>query len=180
MKSATPRAAALAAAAILLATGTAPIAAGAEPAQSSASKTWVTGRGAHGQSIRVSQARGLPARGAVVRIVGRGFDETVGIYVGLCRVVPRGQVPTPCGGGADMTGSTQASAWVSSNPPPYGIGVAVPFGIDGKFDVRVKVGPTIGKFDCRKVKCAITVRADHTNTGFRGADVFVPVTFTKR
>ena len=148
--------------------------------QGPSAPAWVTGRGAQGQTIRVSQARALPARGAVVRIVGKGFDETVGVYVGLCRIVPRGKVPTPCGGGADMTGTTQASVWVSSNPPPYGIGLAVPFGIDGKFDVRVKVGPKIGKYDCRKITCAITVRADHTNTEFRGADVFVPVTFTKR
>lgn len=142
--------------------------------------SWATGKGADGQRLRVWKRATLPASASTVRVVGSGYDETVGIYVGMCVVPKSGGLPTPCGGGVDKGGTSHASVWVSSNPPPYGIGLAVPYGIDGKFDVKISVGPRIGKFDCRKVRCAITTRADHTNTGFRGADVFVPLTFAKK
>ena len=62
----------------------------------------------------------------------------------------------------------------------YGVGLAIPFGVDGKFRITLKVGPHIGKQDCRRVSCAIVTRADHTNSEFRGADVLIPVTFTNK
>ena len=151
------------------------------PISSQASaRTWVQRTGPHGQVLRVSRAQQLPASGANVTVVGRGYDETVGIYVALCVIPKPKQLPSPCGGGADKAGATGASVWVSSNPPPYGVGLAVPFGIDGKFKISLKIGPRIGKKDCRHIKCAIVTRADHTNPDFRGADVFIPVSFTKK
>lgn len=138
-------------------------------------RTSVTGR--QGQRLTVTPTRGLSTFGQTVKVSGRGFDETVGIYVGLC-VLPRpGAKPSPCGGGIDQDGSSQASAWISSNPPPYGSNLAKPYKRGGTFTVRIKVSPRIGSFDCRVVRCAVVARADHTRANDRTWDVSVPVTF---
>jgi hypothetical protein len=134
-------------------------------------------KGSKGQTLTVTPTGGLSALGQTVKVRGRGFSELVGIYVGLC-VMPRaGTKPTPCGGGVDQDGSSQASAWISSNPPPYGANLAVPYKRGGKFSVRIKVSPRIGAYDCRVVRCAVVARADHTRANDRAWDVAVPVTF---
>lgn len=136
-----------------------------------------TGKGRKGQRLTVTPTRGLSPFGQTVKVSGRGFSEVVGIYVGLC-VMPRpGAKPTPCGGGIDQDGSSQASAWISSNPPPYGAGLATAYKRGGKFTVRIKVSPRIGGYDCRVVRCAIVARADHLRANDRTWDVAVPVTF---
>ena len=136
-----------------------------------------TGKGRKGQRLSVTPTRGLSPSGQTVKVSGRGFSEVVGIYVGLC-VMPRpGAKPTPCGGGIDQDGSSRASAWISSNPPPYGAGLATPYKRGGKFTVRIKVSPRIGAYDCRVVRCAIVARADHLRANDRTWDVAVPVTF---
>jgi hypothetical protein len=134
-------------------------------------------KGGRGQTLTVTPTSGLSALGQTVKVRGRGFSELVGIYVGLC-VMPRaGAKPTPCGGGVDQDGSSQASAWISSNPPPYGASLAIPYKRGGKFSVRIKVSPRIGSYDCRVVRCAIVARADHLRANDRSWDVAVPVTF---
>lgn len=134
-------------------------------------------KGRKGQTLTVTPTTRLAAYGQTVRVKGRGFSELVGIYVGLC-VMPRvGAKPTPCGGGADEDGSSQASAWISSNPPPYGARLAIPYKPGGKFSVRIKISPRIGSIDCRTVRCAVVARADHTRAFDRTWDVVVPVTF---
>ena len=82
--------------------------------------------GSHGETLRVSKSTGVKS-GDVLTVSGRHYDETIGIYVAFCKVVPKGQLPTPCGGGADKTGGTGASEWISSNPPTYGVGLAKPY-----------------------------------------------------
>ena len=144
-----------------------------------AADTSVSVTGAHRQVLTTSQATNLSPDGQTVVVSGKRYDETLGIYVALCVVTPKGTAPTPCGGGVDKTGTTGASEWVSSNPPPYGVGLAVPFTAGGGFKVNLKVGPIIGNFDCRKVACAIVTKADHLNEDNRAADVFIPVTFGK-
>ena len=134
-------------------------------------------KGRKGQTLTVTPTSGLSAFGQTVKVRGRGFSELVGIYVGLC-VMPRpGAKPTPCGGGIDQDGSSQASAWISSNPPPYGSNLAIPYKRGGKFSVRIKVSPRIGSYDCRVVRCAVVARADHMRANDRTWDVAVPVTF---
>jgi hypothetical protein len=135
--------------------------------------------GHYGQVLTVSQSKNLSSTGSWVTVTGHGYDERVGIYVTMCVRPPRGQLPTPCGGGVNRTGSSAASVWVSSNAPSYGAGLAKPFGIGGKFRVRLFLGPRIGKLDCRKIQCVIGTRADHLQTSNRTADVFIPVTFSK-
>jgi hypothetical protein len=115
-----------------------------------------------------------------VTVVGKGFDETIGIYLAYCVLPKKGQAPTPCGGGADIQGVKEASFWISSNPPAYGVGLAIPFQAGGRFKEQVAVTKKIGKFDCTKVKCAITVRSDHLHEGDRTHDLYIPITFTRK
>ena len=130
-----------------------------------------------GLTVTVSPARGLSADGATVRVRGRGFDPAVGIYVGLCVIPAKGAKPSPCGGGVNMSGEDRSSAWIASNPPPYGAALATPFSRGGRFSVSLRVSSQIGDLDCRTTRCAIATRADHTRGGDRRFDVLVPVTF---
>jgi len=134
--------------------------------------------GTNGAILNVSQTNGIKP-GASITVTGKNFDKSVGIYVELCQVVPAGSLPSVCGGGANVSGAGAASFWISSNPPSYGRNLAIPFKSGGTFSVGLKVQPIIGKVDCRKVSCAIYVRADHTRTQDRTHDIKVPVTFSK-
>jgi len=139
--------------------------------------------GPHGETLKVSKSISIKSGDSIV-VSGQHFDETVGIYVAMCKVVPKGQLPTPCGGGADKTGSEGASEWISSNPPTYGIGLAKPYLPGGRFSVTLKVAPLIsvpnGKaIDCRKIACAIYTRADHTRGDDRSYDIALPLQFKK-
>lgn len=134
-------------------------------------------KGANGQTVTVSQVNRLNPNGQVITVSGRGFNPRIGIYVALCKTPVQGERPGPCGGGADTDGSTQASAWVSSNPPPYGRALATPYRPGGRFTVRINIAPRIGDVDCRVTSCAIVTRADHLRSNDRSADVVIPVRF---
>ena len=139
----------------------------------------VTVRGPQGQLVTASQTL-LSVKGSWVRIVGKNFDERLGIYVALCLKPAKADVkkwPHECGGGVNKLGSSVASRWISSNPPSYGVGVAQPFGFGGTFTTRLKVGAAIGKHDCRKTQCYLVTMADHVSLSDRSADVFIPVKF---
>lgn len=114
--------------------------------------------------------------GATLNVTGNHFDETVGIYVGFCVVPKKGKPPTPCGGGINKAGTGEASFWISSNPPPYGVGLAEEFLPGGRFTKKIKISRMIGKFDCTKVKCAIATRADHLMSDDRSFDIYIPIT----
>jgi len=114
---------------------------------------------------------------AVITVTGKRFDESVGIYLAICVIPKPGFQPTPCGGGVNKAGVGEGSFWISSNPPPYGIGLADPFKPGGRFSYKIRVSKKIGKFDCKKVKCAITVRADHLRSEDRSYDLYLPITF---
>ncbi len=133
--------------------------------------------GQHGEYITASSTK--ISSGSKVTVTGKNFDETVGIYLGLCVIPQKGKVPTPCGGGINKQGVSGASHWISSNPPPYGVGLAQPYLPGGRFTYSIVLSKKIGKIDCSKVACAITVRADHLNSNDRSFDIFIPVTFKK-
>jgi hypothetical protein len=137
----------------------------------------VTSTGSNGATISIPQA--TFSKSAKVTVTGKGFDETVGIYLAYCVMPKTGAAPTPCGGGVNKSGMGDASYWISSNPPPYGVGLAIPFSPGGRFSEKVAISRKIGKFDCRKVKCAIAVRSDHLHEGDRTHDIFIPITFKK-
>jgi hypothetical protein len=139
-------------------------------------------KGQFGESIS-AQAREITVDKngqAQIVITGKGFDETVGIYLAYCVIPKAGAAPTPCGGGVNKSGIGDASYWISSNAPPYAANLAEPFRAGGRFTKSVGVSERIGKIDCRKSKCALTVRSDHLREGDRSRDLFIPVTFKKR
>jgi hypothetical protein len=131
-------------------------------------------KGSQGQVLSVSKT--TVKSGAVVTVKGNYFDETVGIYLAFCVIPANGKAPTPCGGGVNKAGLSEASFWISSNPPPYAVGLTEEFLPGGRFTQKVKISKRIGKFDCTKVKCAITVRADHLRSNDRSSDLFIPIT----
>lgn len=131
-------------------------------------------KGAQGQVLSVSKTS--VKDGAMLTVNGKYFDETVGIYLAFCVIPPKGKAPTPCGGGVNKAGVGDASFWISSNPPPYAIGLTEEFLPGGRFTQKVKISKKIGKFDCTKIKCAITVRADHLRSNDRSSDLFIPIT----
>jgi hypothetical protein len=131
-------------------------------------------KGSQGQVLSVSKT--TVKSGSVVTVKGDFFDETVGIYLAFCVIPAKGKAPTPCGGGINKAGLSEASFWISSNPPPYAIGLTEEFLPGGRFTQKVKISKKIGKFDCTKVKCAITVRADHLRSNDRSSDLFIPIT----
>ena len=134
----------------------------------------VSVKGSQGQVLSVSKT--TVKSGSVVTVKGNFFDETVGIYLAFCVIPEKGKAPTPCGGGINKAGLSEASFWISSNPPPYAIGLTEEFLPGGRFTQKVKISKRIGKFDCTKVKCAITVRADHLRSNDRSSDLFIPIT----
>jgi hypothetical protein len=137
----------------------------------------VTEEGSSGQSISIKSS--TMAKKSNVTVTGKNFDETVGIYLAYCVVPKPGNPPTPCGGGINKEGIGTSSLWISSNAPPYAEGLAEPFLPGGRFTKQVLVSKKIGAFDCTKVKCAITVRADHLREGDRTHDLYIPITFKK-
>ena len=130
-------------------------------------------KGSQDQVLSVSKT--TVKSGSTVTVNGKYFDETIGIYLAFCVVPAKGKAPTPCGGGVNKAGSSEASFWISSNPPPYAIGLTEEYLPGGRFTQKVKISKKIGKFDCTKVKCAITVRADHLRSNDRSSDLFIPI-----
>jgi LPXTG-motif cell wall-anchored protein len=135
-------------------------------------------------TLSVSKTSGLDPQGETVTVTGSGYDTAKGIYVALCDTSGAGpdRAPSPCVGGVDMEGSSGASVWVSSNPPPYGEGLAVPYtggGTEGGFSVELRVRASDENTDCTApgTECAVVTRNDHTRSSDRGQDVFVPVSF---
>ncbi len=165
---------ALAVGSLILTPATATAAPAAAPAKAGGTATVTT---KSGLSVTVTPVRRLSPAGAIVSVSAKGFDPTIGMYVALCVTPKKGQMPSPCGGGVNTSGKNPASAWISSNPPPYGAKLAVPFKKGGSFAVRLQVSSLIGTIDCRTVSCSIVTRADHTHPGERGSDVAVRVTF---
>ncbi|GIM93719.1 hypothetical protein [Paractinoplanes toevensis] len=125
----------------------------------------------------MSKTKGLARSGETVTVSGSGYDATKGIYVAFCLDNGAGVLPSPCGGGADLSGSSGGSAWISSNPPAYGEGLATPYGKNGSFRVSIQVSQMIGDVDCAVRGCAIVTRADHTRTSDRSQDMRIPVRF---
>lgn len=144
-------------------------------AHAAVKSTKVTVTGTHSETLTVSKT--AIKGGTAIRITGSRFDETVGIYLAFCVLPKKGDLPTPCGGGINKDGIGDASYWISSNPPPYGIGVAQEYLPGGRFSYVMHLPSMIGKINCLKTRCAITVRADHTRDNDRSYDLFVPINF---
>ncbi|QSB14281.1 hypothetical protein JQS43_22675 [Natronosporangium hydrolyticum] len=153
----------------------APVASSAAAGPAAAAQS--SGTGPEGQQVTVSTTTGIDRSGATVTVQGSGFDTNKGIYVAYCVDNGPGVLPSPCGGGADTSGSLGASHWISDNPPSYAGDLAVPYDSGGSFSVTLRLTPTIGDIDCLAGGCAVVTRADHTRGADRTQDVRVPVSF---
>lgn len=152
------------------------------PAASPAAAAGGSATGPEGQKLTVSKSSGLDRDGEPVTVTGSGYNTEKGIYVAFCVDNGAGKTPTPCVGGVDMSGESGASAWIASNPPSYGEGLAKPYegsGHEGSFSVRLKVRAKDANTDCTKsgVKCAVITRNDHTRGGDQSQTVRIPVAF---
>jgi len=107
----------------------------------------VTRKGPQGQTISVKST--TVKDGSIVTVIGNHFDETVGIYLAFCVIPAQGKAPTPCGGGVNKAGLGEASFWISSNPPPYAIGLTEEFLPGGRFTHKVKVSKVCDHSSCR-------------------------------
>lgn len=136
-----------------------------------------TATGSAGQRLAVTKSAGISRTGETVTVTGSGYDTSKGIYVGFCVDNGAGAAPSPCGGGADTTGTGGSSHWISNNPPSYGEGLAVPYGSGGSFQVSIPLATKIGDVDCTVRTCSVVTRADHTRSSDRSQDVRIPITF---
>ncbi len=177
-------AAAMLLAAILLLTGPATPGAAQTPEEDPFVAPTVT-RSADGRTatdgtrtLTISKAADVDPAGEIISVTGSGYNEEKGVYIAFCRVPARNQIPTPCGGGVDLNGTTGAARWISSNTPSYAEGLTEGYTPGGGFAVALAVGPMINpETDCRVVACAIVTRNDHTRTSDRSQDIIIPVTF---
>ncbi|WP_445399334.1 immunoglobulin domain-containing protein [Streptomyces sp. LE64] len=142
-----------------------------------AAGTPVTERGRDGQELSVSVTRGLDPSGQTVRVTGKDYDESKGVYVALCKDNGQGRVPSPCAGGADMSGGSKASAWIVPRGDAHEGELATGYGIGGTFDVELHLKAASAGLDCKTVRCAVVTRVDHRGAGDRSQDVRVPVAF---
>ncbi|WP_328439591.1 immunoglobulin domain-containing protein [Streptomyces sp. NBC_00444] len=136
-----------------------------------------TGTGPEGQKLTVTPVNNLATEDQTLKITGSGYDTDKGVYVALCVDNGAGELPTPCIGGVDMSGTSHSSAWISSNPPDYGEDLAIPYDDGGTFEVELTVDAKDEYTDCFKATCVLATRADHTLSGDRSQDVKVPVSF---
>ena len=132
----------------------------------------VTGKG--GELLTISKTSSLE-NGENITISGSNYDVNIGVYVAECVLVPVGALPTPCI-------SEFSSKWISSNPPPYGIGLAIPYLLHGGFLINAAVvaKSSFSNIDCRMVPCAIYVRADNIHGDDRSFDLAVALNFEAR
>ncbi|GAA4034143.1 hypothetical protein GCM10022247_69030 [Allokutzneria multivorans] len=128
--------------------------------------------------LTASKTTGLAQNGEKITVRGEGYDVNKGIYVAICVDNGPGKAPSPCLGGADMSGGQGGSVWISSNPPPYGKDLAKPYGPGGSFSVELITKAKDTNADCLTQRCAVVSRNDHTRSGDRSQDVIVPITFT--
>jgi hypothetical protein len=126
---------------------------------------------AGGKSLHATQTDGLGS-GSQVQVEGFGYDTTKGIYVSLC-FINEANAPGPC-----ASGSAGQSAWISSNPPAYGKGLATPYLDRGAFMVTLTLDPVIDTdHDCTRAACAIATRNDDTHADDHSQDLMLPVSF---
>ncbi|MFJ7526447.1 hypothetical protein ACIQ1S_16180 [Streptomyces griseus] len=136
-----------------------------------------TATGPQGQKLTVSATTGLDPAGEKVRVTGEGYGQKSGIYVALCKDNGDNRVPSPCLGGADMSGGSKTSQWIVPPGDPYEGDLARAFGPGGTFDVEIEISAEGDGLDCAEVACSLVTRADHRSSGDRSQDVRIPVAF---
>lgn len=164
--------------------------------------TEVSARGEDGRTrmLRVESADGSEVQmdqlsvGQLLTVSGQGFDASIGIYVAFCKVPDApDEKPGPClggipdeasadaeTGGADTREATE-NAWVTNNWAWQAFATA---GYDdpeaGTFSVNLVVPDPVSELlDCSEELCGVFTRADHTASGDRVQDLYLPLEITR-
>jgi len=142
--------------------------------------------GESGGVVDLSEVR--PGQRLVVS--GSGYDPTRGIYVAICRIPDSPDLrPGPCLGGVPDTEAQgddgeRAIEWAPANwiNDDWAWKLFGARGFDdpdeGTFTAYLEVGPAADEFvDCRRERCGVFTRNDHTALANRLQDVYLPVSF---
>ncbi|TDD47495.1 hypothetical protein E1263_34375 [Kribbella antibiotica] len=102
-----------------------------------------------------------------------------GFYVMTAVDKGAGQTASPAIGGADMTGKSGQSAWITNYPYAGSENIVVRIGADLIARTTVTVASKDDLTDCSKIAtgCVLYLRADHRSTANRAFDVRVPLNF---
>ncbi|RJQ78212.1 hypothetical protein D5S17_13610 [Pseudonocardiaceae bacterium YIM PH 21723] len=129
------------------------------------------------RSLSASKTKNLNPDGETITVNGSGYDVRTGIYLAICKKpASSADRPTPCIGGADTSGKSNKSRWITNNKdfnPP----LVTRFNDDGSFSVTIDASASYGSTDCRKVECVLATYTDHYDFADRSNDVLIPVTF---
>lgn len=118
-------------------------------------------------------------------VTGDGYNSGIGIYVSICKIPAAGEKPSPCLGGMTDGGESSgdvdwsASTWVNNDWAWQMFGArAWDDNQAGSFTAYLLVSEADdGNLNCRVDECAIFTRADHTASGDRIQDIYLPVKF---
>jgi len=122
-------------------------------------------------------------------VSGTGYDPARGIYVAICAIPDDPTVkPGPCLGGSPDGDAVEVpegtiqfapSNWINDDWAWKLFGARSYDDRDsGTFTAYLEVPPTADdKVDCRETACALYTRNDHTASGDRVQDVYIPLGF---
>ena len=123
-------------------------------------------------------------------VSGTGYDPARGIYVAICAIPDDPSVkPGPCLGGVPEQEAVEVeegaiqfapSNWINDDWAWKLFGARSYDDRDsGTFTAYLEVPATADdKVDCREVACALYTRNDHTASGDRVQDLYIPLGFT--
>ena len=143
-------------------------------------------RDSSGELLDVTRIR--PGEKIVVR--GSGYNPDIGIYVSFCRIPEtEGAKFTPCLGevpaseaeaeAQNSEGGEGSSAWIT-NDFVWRVFATGQFEADGSFEAHLIIPESSGNgVDCRKERCGLVTRADHTASGDRIQDMAIPLQFAE-
>lgn len=124
-----------------------------------------------------------------VVVSGSGYNSSRGIYVAVCAIPADASIkPGPCLGGVPEQETQEGQEGTIQYAPSNWINDDWAWKL---FGARSYDDPTAGTFtaylvipessddhvDCRAVACAIYTRNDHTASGDRVQDLFIPIAF---
>ncbi|MGC4944509.1 HtaA domain-containing protein [Kribbella sp. DT2] len=140
-----------------------------------------------GAGVKVAEGKLVVADGAKVlaRVTGLTNSKAntaaapSGFYLLTAVDNGSGQQASPAIGGADMTGASGTSQWITNFPYAGSEELVVPIGADKVARTSVEVKSSDEHTKCAEAPngCVLYLRADHRSTGNRAFDVRIPLQF---
>ncbi|MFB6719569.1 HtaA domain-containing protein [Kribbella sp. NPDC056345] len=154
---------------------------------SNANGQTVTVSSANGKALSVAGGKLVLTNGAQLAVKVSGLrnsrENTAaapnGFYVMTAVDNGAGQTASPAIGGADLTGKSGQSAWITNYPYAGSENIVVRIGTDLVARTTVTVASKDDLTDCTSTPrgCVLYLRADHRSTANRAFDVRVPLEF---